>query len=857
MNPFGTKRRRPRPRVTPRSKQTWKSRLYRKAVWRRLAVLGVFLVLVGATTKVAGKPASFIEPSGIASEDVYADFAFDVENLAATESKREAAAADVPLHFRVDEDAVGALLGAYDERVTALKALRPAAAQALEEALRNSHAGETVAQLSRGVLDMMAAKVREAGLEGLDEPEWLAPWLMPAPESLPQRVFEEPGDSAAAGEEAAPEETAGEGERAGERGVVDLKPAAGGLDYTRADWLAGSAREALEHVLRYGVAPPEELMVFSGPLSADLAGREAVVLRDRTVADLPLSTRFPEGALPGLEEAGRLLRERVKQAFTQDAPALGADQQVQDLEAAMAAVADDHVGATLRYDRVTTQSQESAARDAVAPEMRTIEEGKLIQEKGEEWTLESQRIYRAYMEARSRRQRDENVFYHELAANGILVALVLGGLLRALNVFAREQRAVALRNAYVALLLVCGTVVIGRLVYHFEQTGYVTPVAASGILLAILLNTRIAATCAVMATMLLSILYDYSWQVVIVQGTMALTGVFSIYHVRRRGAMSRAAVYAALAGLAAATAVFLGTQQSPLDELPLLGQAMLRVGLSGLACLFLVPGLLPSLERLFGITTDIQLLEYSDLNNEVLSRMAIEVPATYAHSLMLGQLAEAACQAIGANGLLARVCAYYHDIGKLRRPEYFTENQSGTNVHDGLTPRMSARAIAAHVNEGAEMAREYHLPKPLIDAIFEHHGTCKVSFFYEQALAQQKHGGLREEDFRYPGPKPQSREMAVLMICDACESAVRSLKNPNEERVRELIEKIIDARAEDGQFDECDITLKELDTIAQVVTKRVLSGTHRRIAYPEKPGELEEEAAEAAAAPRAAGAPAP
>jgi putative nucleotidyltransferase with HDIG domain len=260
---------------------------------------------------------------------------------------------------------------------------------------------------------------------------------------------------------------------------------------------------------------------------------------------------------------------------------------------------------------------------------------------------------------------------------------------------------------------------------------------------------------------------------------------------------------------------------------------MFKVFLNGMLCLFIVPGLLSPLEKIFGITTDIQLLEYSDLNNEVLSMLAIEIPATYAHSLMLGQLAEAASDAIGANGLLARVCAYYHDIGKMRRPEYFSENQAGYNIHDELSPRLSARAISAHVTYGVEMARDYHLPKPIIDGIKEHHGTTLIGYFYQQAVKAQKHGDVREEDFRYPGPKPQSRETAILMICDAVESGVRSIKNPNEERVREFVDKIIAARNADRQFDECNLTLKELDTIAEVITRRMWSSLHTRVAYPD------------------------
>jgi putative nucleotidyltransferase with HDIG domain len=263
------------------------------------------------------------------------------------------------------------------------------------------------------------------------------------------------------------------------------------------------------------------------------------------------------------------------------------------------------------------------------------------------------------------------------------------------------------------------------------------------------------------------------------------------------------------------------------------------IAFNGLICTLVIPGLLPPLEKLFGITTDIQLLEYSDLNNEVLNELAIKVPATYAHSLMMGQMAEAACDAIGANGLLARVCAYYHDIGKLRRPEYFSENQTGYNIHDDLSPRLSARAIASHVTEGVELAREHHLPQPIIRGILEHHGNSLISFFYVQALEQQKHGDVREEDFRYPGPKPQSRETGILMICDAVESGVRTIKNPNEDRVREFIDKIIQSRSNDRQFDECDLTLKQLDVIGNVLTKIVCSTHHSRVSYPEKPEQEE------------------
>jgi putative nucleotidyltransferase with HDIG domain len=325
--------------------------------------------------------------------------------------------------------------------------------------------------------------------------------------------------------------------------------------------------------------------------------------------------------------------------------------------------------------------------------------------------------------------------------------------------------------------------------------------------------------------------FGYDWRVLIVMCAMSIGGVFSTYVVRRRGDMTNAALKATLFGLITLIAITLATDSFVSG--PSIRRFLL-IAMNGGVCLFIVPGMLSPLERLFGITTDIQLLEYSDLNNELLSRMAIEMPATYAHALILGQIAEAAADAIGANGLLARVCAYYHDIGKMRRPEYYSENQNGVNVHDDLPPRVSARAIAAHVTYGLELAREHHLPKPIQDGIREHHGTCLISFFYQQATEQRRHDHPQEEDFRYPGPKPQSRETAILMICDAVESGIRSIKNPNEDRVREFADKLIAARAADRQFEECPLTLKDLDTIKDVVTRHVVTMLHPRIAYPDK-----------------------
>jgi len=414
-------------------------------------------------------------------------------------------------------------------------------------------------------------------------------------------------------------------------------------------------------------------------------------------------------------------------------------------------------------------------------------------------------------------------------AHAILVALSMACLYRSIMLF-RGQRTAEPRTLFqLALILICGLLILSRVSFYFEPTGFLVPVAACGILYAILVNVGLAAVVSIIAAMLVSVQYGYDWRLLTVGTAMSMAGVFSIFRVRRRSDMAAASITATAVGGIMMVAVVLATDTLFAGST---ARAIFLIGLNGGICLLAVPAVLSPLERLSGITTDIQLLEYSDFNNELLGRLAVEAPGTAAHSRMLGDLAEAAADAIGANGLLARVSALYHDIGKMRRSEYFSENQTGHNVHDELSPRMSARAIAAHVIQGAELAREYHLPKPIIDGILEHHGTCLIGYFYQQAQKNQKHDDVREEDFRYPGPKPQRPETAILMICDAVESGVRSIKNPTEERVRDFVDKIVAARSADRQFDDCNLTLKQLDTIADVVAQRIVSSLHTRVAYP-------------------------
>ncbi len=251
----------------------------------------------------------------------------------------------------------------------------------------------------------------------------------------------------------------------------------------------------------------------------------------------------------------------------------------------------------------------------------------------------------------------------------------------------------------------------------------------------------------------------------------------------------------------------------------------------------LVVGLLPVLESLFKVITEMTIMEYMDPNNELLRRLTFEIPGTYQHCLVLGNLAEAMAQSIGADGLFCRVATLYHDIGKLNNPQFFTENQQGgVNIHQLLTPLESAQVIISHVKDGEMLARKYRLPPSFIDVIKEHHGTTLVYYFYCKEL-ELKGGNEKEvelEKFRYPGPKPNTRESAIIMIADTVEAASRSLPEIQEEKVRDLVNRLVKERLDDGQLDDCSLTFKELGIIKNTLVKTLMHTYHARIKYPER-----------------------
>jgi putative nucleotidyltransferase with HDIG domain len=257
--------------------------------------------------------------------------------------------------------------------------------------------------------------------------------------------------------------------------------------------------------------------------------------------------------------------------------------------------------------------------------------------------------------------------------------------------------------------------------------------------------------------------------------------------------------------------------------------------LGGIFSSFLALMVVPFMESVFHYTTDVRLLELSNLNHPLLKQMIVRAPGTYHHSMMVGNMVEAAAEEIGANPLLGKVMSYYHDIGKMTHSNYFIENQkAGINPHDDVSPHMSKTLLISHVKDGVELAMQHKLGEPLIDAILQHHGTTVIAYFYNKALDQRPESKeeITDEQFRYPGPKPQYKESALCMLADSIEAAARSLDEPTPQRLQSIVKTVIRAKYTDGQLDECNLSLKDLQKIENAFVRILIGVYHQRIAYP-------------------------
>ena len=363
-----------------------------------------------------------------------------------------------------------------------------------------------------------------------------------------------------------------------------------------------------------------------------------------------------------------------------------------------------------------------------------------------------------------------------------------------------------------------------KITEHNIHPAYI-PVTGLILIIGILFtNLNVSFAFCALSALLAGILTGNSLLVSLIFFTTAILTAFLVQKVRTRIQILTAGLYAGLIQMFLYWLSFPGNNFFSL--LPHL--------YSGLLSSIVVTGILPVLENMFGIVTNISLLELSDFNHPLLKKMILEAPGTYHHSLLVGNLAEAASESISANSMLARIGAYYHDIGKLSTPEYFMENQKNSSKHSSLNPSMSKMVIMNHVKEGVELAKKYKLKNALIDFINQHHGTSLVYYFYRKALEEtQSYEEIQEEGFRYPGPRPTTKETAIVLLADSVEAACRVIDDPQQAKIEEVVHKVINNKFIDRQLDDCELTLKDLETIAKTFIHMLSGIYHGRIKYPE------------------------
>jgi putative nucleotidyltransferase with HDIG domain len=356
------------------------------------------------------------------------------------------------------------------------------------------------------------------------------------------------------------------------------------------------------------------------------------------------------------------------------------------------------------------------------------------------------------------------------------------------------------------------------------------PLAAAPMILCLFLGLGAALPFVIVLTFCLSVLFGQpfeTWVYFLVSGSLA---AYWVRACRERNVFVKAGVFIGLLQAVLITVLYLAKGAPLLGTPHLYDLAAGMVG--GLFAGVLTAGIAPLIEIAMGYTTDIKLMELANLDRPVLRRLMIEAPGTYHHSVIVGSLVEAAAAEINANPLLAKVCGYYHDIGKIKKPLYFIENQvPGKNRHDKLAPSMSALILIAHVRDGVEMANRHKLGVPIVDAIQQHHGTSIIAFFYEKAKQLRGEDAVRVDDFRYPGPKPQTKEAGLVMLADVVEAASRTLEDPTPARIQGLVQRLINKVFSDGQLDECELTLKDLHQIAKSFNKILAGIYHHRVEY--------------------------
>ncbi|MCY7346588.1 MAG: HDIG domain-containing protein [Pyrinomonadaceae bacterium] len=562
--------------------------------------------------------------------------------------------------------------------------------------------------------------------------------------------------------------------------------------------------------------------------------QEEISLNDRQKPNQQSVVKMPESNMTALSEARDKLRNGLGQIRSLS------PKEVEAFDAALAPL----IQPSIIYDGVATDNARQSIEKTVPPVTISLKRGQTIVREGDTITpsvLSQISAIRSYSDSTRRLNR----FFGLLALvcalfwiawkfiehRGVMPRLVLS-----------EEKTFALFGFVVLAQTTLMSVFFRLAEFTAAQNvkaplndptlwAFAIPFAFGSLLMTLLADRKTALFTGIFLALIAGLLAPKSLEFALFAAITSAVAVYGIGRYRSRSSVTTAGVLVGLASAATAVAL-IGYTQQPF----ILNTVALAVGCGlagGLITSAVTAVFLPLYETFFGILTDVKLLELSNADLPALGQLAMRAPGTNQHSHAVGQLAEDACRVVGANALLARLGALYHDIGKAAAPEHFVENQLGKNPHDRLKPAQSAKIIISHVTYGIKLGREMGLPQRIIDFIPQHHGTRTLHYFFRKAQAEARENEeIVENDFRYPGPKPQFKEAAIMMIADSCEAAARSLAEPTPENIRFIVTKIIDAILSDDQLDECDLTLRELTQIREAMIKSLVAIYHSRVTYP-------------------------
>ncbi|MEA3487093.1 MAG: HDIG domain-containing protein, partial [Thermodesulfobacteriota bacterium] len=494
----------------------------------------------------------------------------------------------------------------------------------------------------------------------------------------------------------------------------------------------------------------------------------------------------------------------------------------------------------LTFAKNSTEKRKQIVSDEIKPVLYELQKNEMIVREGEKITPEDLDELDAFYKG-----QEENKFIDASIFAGIFLTIVLLSVIfyRITGSRFKLSKTVTTDLLFMGIAVILQVILVKAGIFicdsidltHKSATAsicvYAVPFAIGTMLVAILIGRNEGLIFSVFSSLMVAFLFENKASIFLLSLVGGAVAAHYIIRCERRSAFFKTGLLVGVVNMGTIVCLSLLSGNLFVIETPL----NLAMGLAGgILSGFIVSGLVPLFESLFGYTTDIKLLELANLNQPIFQELLMVAPGTYHHSVIVASLVEAAAEEIGANSLLAKVSAYYHDIGKMKKPQYFIENQpSWKNRHDDLSPQMSSLVITSHVKDGCELARKHNLGKAIEDIIKQHHGTSLVRYFYEKAKEDNKVSGqsVQENDFRYPGPKPQNKEAGLVLLGDIVEASSRTLTNPTPARIRNLVDSRIKQVMEEGQLDESDLTFRDLKKIAETFTRRLTGIFHRRIEY--------------------------